>query len=391
MARDGVPVGPEVAALVARSVGGEVFDVTAECARIGVSTKTFYKYRRRFAAEGVEGFYPRSRRPLTSPTHISAAVEDVVVEARKDLDGQGWDAGAEQIAFWILDHPDRWPGGESVPSRATINRILTRRGQMVAVPQRRPRAALRRFEAAQPNHMWQMDGFDYTLADGRTVCVLQIIDDCSRFDLALRAATSENSVEVWDAVVWASSRYGLPRRFLTDNGRAFSGARRGWVSALEENLRALSVAPCTTSVAHPQTCGKNERAHATVRKWLRKRPTAASLTDLQGLLEDYREHYNHRRRKTHLDGMTPAERSDLGPKDGPGPDPRPWPTTIRTAPVSNSGCIALDHYLLGVGRRHANTSVTLIRQHQRITVFAGNQLIAEFTLDTTRHYQPKKP
>lgn len=391
MARDGVPVGPGVAALVARSVGGEVFDVRAECARLGISTKTFYKYRRRFEAEGVEGFYPRSRRPLTSPTHVSAVVEDVVVEARKDLDGQGWDAGAEQIAFWIVDHPERWPAGERVPSRATINRILARRGQVVVVPQRRPKSALRRFEAAQPNHMWQMDGFDYHLAGGRLVCVLQILDDCSRFDLALRAASSENAVEVWAAVVWASSRYGLPARFLTDNGVAFSGARRGWVSALEENLRALGVAPCTSSVAHPQTCGKNERAHATVLKWLRKRPRAASLEDLQDLLDDYREHYNRRRRKTHLNGMTPAERYDLGPKDGPGSGPQPWPTTIRTAPVSTSGCVALDNCLLGVGRRYAHTTVTLIRQHHQITVFTGNQLIAEFTLDTTRHYQPRKP
>jgi len=179
MARDGVPVGPELAALVARAVGGERFDVRAECARLAVSTKTFYKYRKRFMVEGVEGFYPRSRRPLTSPTRVSAAVEDVVVEARKDLDGQGWDAGAEQIAFWIGDHLDRWPSGEPVPSRATINRVLDRRGQVVAVPQRRPRSARHRFEAEHPNHMWQMDGFDYTLADGRVVCVLQILDDCS--------------------------------------------------------------------------------------------------------------------------------------------------------------------------------------------------------------------
>ncbi|MSW68537.1 MAG: DDE-type integrase/transposase/recombinase [Actinobacteria bacterium] len=389
MARDGVPVGPEVAALVARAVSGERFDVSAECARVGVSTKTFYKYRKRFEAEGVEGFYPRSRRPLTSPTRVSAAVEDVVVEARKDLDGEGWDAGAEQIAFWIADHSGRWPAGELVPSRATINRVLQRRGQVVSVPQRRPRSARHRFEADQPNHMWQMDGFDYTLAGGRVACVLQIIDDCSRFDLALRAARSENAADVWTAVLWASSRYGLPARFLTDNGTAFSGARRGWTAALEENLRALGVAPCTSSIAHPQTCGKNERAHATVLKWLRKRPPASSLDELQVLLECYREHYNHRRRKTHLQGMTPAERYDLGPKDGPGTEPQPWPVEIRTATVSTSGCIGIDQHLLAIGRRHAATTVTVVRQHRHIAVFATNQLVAEFTLNGRRRYQAK--
>jgi len=359
---------------------------------MGVSRKTFYKYLDRFALEGVEGFYPRSRRPLTSPTRVSAEVEDAIVRARKVLDDEGWDAGAEQIAFWIHDHPDRWPpGGGLVPGRATINRVLNRRGQIVKVPQRRPRSTRRRFEADHPNHMWQMDGFDYTLADGRVVCILQVIDDCSRFDLALRAVTSENSHDVWDAVVWASSRYGLPARFLTDNGGAFSGARRGWVSRLEENLRALGVAPSTSSVAHPQTCGKDERAHATVLKWLRKRPPAESLEHLQALLDTYREHYNLRRRKTHLGGMTPAERYELGPKDGPGAEPQPWPVHIRTATVSSSGCIGIDKHLLGVGRRHAGSTVTYVRQHRQIAVFAGDQLIAEFTITGNRGYQARNP
>lgn len=391
MARDGVPVGPEFAALVTRAAHGEKFHVTAECARVGVSRKTFYKYLKRFAAEGVEGFYPRSRRPLTSPRRVSAVVEDAIVRVRKELDDDGWDAGAEQIAFWVGDHPDRWPAGEPVPGRATLNRVLDRRGQVLRVPQRRPRSARRRFEADQPNHMWQMDGFDYTLAAGGVVCILQIIDDCSRFDLALRAARSENAVEVWAAVVWASHRYGLPARFLSDNGAAFSGARRGWVAPLEENLRTLGVAPCTSSVAHPQTCGKDERAHATVLKWLRKRPPAESLEQLQALLDRYRERYNHRRRKTHLGGLTPAERFELGPQDGPGAGPRPWPVTIRTATVSSSGCIGVDRHLLGVGRAHAATTVTYIRQHHQIAVFASNQLIAEFTLNGRRRYQPKNP
>ncbi|MGH3329987.1 MAG: DDE-type integrase/transposase/recombinase [Nocardioidaceae bacterium] len=365
--------------------------MSAECARLGVSRKTFYKYLNRFTAEGVDGFYPRPRRPLISPTRVSAAVEEAIVRVRKELDDEGWDAGAEQIAFWIGDHRDQWPADEPVPGRATINRILDRRGQIVRVPQRRPRSARRRFEAAQPNHMWQMDGFDYTLTDGQVVCILQILDDCSRFDLALRAARSENAVDVWTAVVWASSRYGLPARFLTDNGAAFSGARRGWVTPLEQNLRTLGVAPCTSAVAHPQTCGKDERAHGTVLKWLRKRPPAESLEDLQALLDRYREHYNHRRRKTHLQGMTPAERYDLGPKDGPGDNPQPWPVRVRTATVSSSGCIGIDKHLLGVGRRHAGSTVTYVRQHQQIAVFAGNQLIAEFTLNGRRRYQPTNP
>lgn len=389
MARDGVPVGPELAALVARKAAGERFNVRAACAQVGVKPKTFYKYLARFKAEGVEGFYPRSRRPVFSPTKLSAVVEDAVVRARKELDEQGWDAGAEQIAFWIADHPQHWPPGAVVPSRASINRVLQRRGQVVAVPQRRPRRTRHRFEAAEPNSMWQMDGFQFTLAQGQDVMILQIIDDCSRLDLALRAAPSENGQDVWAAFVYASQRHGLPARFLTDNGGAFSGRRRGWTSRLEENLHALGVHTITSSIRHPQTCGKNERAHATVLKWLARQPTPQTLEDLQDLLDTYQHHYNHRRRKTHLDGMTPAQRYALGPLDGPGTSPTPWPVTIKTATVSSSGCIGIDKHLLGIGRRWAATPVTVIRRHRDIAVFTTNILIAQFTLSAHRRYQAK--
>jgi transposase InsO family protein len=392
MVRDGVPVGPEFAAVVARVAGGEKVNVRAECVVLGVAPKTFYKYLARFRTEGVEGFYPRSRRPLSSPGRMSAVVEDLIVRARKELDEAGWDAGADQIGFWLAE-PGRWPTelGERLPSRATINRVLERRGQVLRVPQRRPRRSTHRFESEQPNSMWQMDGFDHPLLGGHRVVVLQISDDCSRYDLALRAAVSENAIDVWAAVLWASSRYGLPARFLTDNGTAFSGARRGWISPLEQNLRALGVDPITSSVAHPQTCGKNERAHATVQKWLHRQTPAATLEELQDQLDTYREHYNQQRRKTHLDGMTPAERYALGPHDGPGTHPTPWPVQILTATVSTSGCIGIDKHLLGVGRRHAGTTVTAVRQHRQIAVFDTNQLIAEFTLTGRRGYQAKNP
>jgi transposase InsO family protein len=395
MARDGVPVGPEFAAAVARYVRGEQFDVSAECVVLGCSRKTFYKYATRFRVEGVDGFYPRSRRPSTSPTQVTVAVEDLIVRGRKELDDAGWDAGAEQIRFWLAEPaPGRWSSlehGQVLPSRSTINRVLERRGQIVRVPQRRPRRSRHRFEADQPNSLWQMDGFVHDLATGQSVVVLELSDDCSRYDLALRAARSENAVEVWAAVVWASSRYGLPARFLTDNGTAFSGARRGWVSPLEENLRALGVDPITSSVGHPQTCGKNERAHATVRKWLAKQPPVQTLEELQDQLDRYREHYNHRRRRTHLEGMTPAERYALGPHDGPGDQPTPWPVKITTATVSTSGCIGIDKHLLGVGRAHAGKTLTLIRQHRQITVFDTNEFLADYTLRGHRGYQPKNP
>jgi transposase InsO family protein len=384
-------VDPRLAALVARHVDGELFEVTAECARLGTTPKTFYKYRKRFLAEGVAGFFPRSRRPHRNPRAVDVGVVDAVVLARKELDSAGWDAGADQIGFWLQDHPERWGSRSPIPSRATINRILERRDLIERVPQRRPRRSRRRFEADAVNTMWQMDGFDWHLSDLRKVVVLQVSDDCSRYDLALRAARSENSYDVWHTVTAAMLEHGIPKRFLSDNGTAFSGRRRGWTSRVEENLTALGVEAITSTPSHPETCGKNERAHATVLKWLAKQPPAATLAELQGQLDTYREYYNHKRRKKHLGGLTPAQRHALGPLDGPGTAPTPITPVITHGKVSARGCLGVNRELFSVGRKHAGQPALLIRQDHHIAIFIGNQLIAEITLTGRPGYNRRNP
>lgn len=404
---------PEFAALVARYVEGEQFNVRAQCALIRCSTTTFYKYAQRFSERGVEGLYPDSRRPLTSPRVVTSDIEDLVVRARKELSDDGWDEGADSIWFALDDLRRRgtdstaetraanvarrdlltgatWPPGVVVPSRATINRILTRRGQVVAVPQRRPKASTRRFEADQPNTRWQMDGFDVVLADDTVVCVLHIVDDCSRTDIALRAVRSENGADVWATFCAAARTYGLPAELLTDNGTAFSGARRGWTSALTENLTALGIRHPTSSIAHPQTCGKCERAHRTVRKWLARRPLFTTLADLNTALEGYRILHNRDRRRRHLGGLTPGDRYDLGPKDGPTGRPVAT-TTITTKTVTSTGTILFNKTALGIGRAHANKTVTVIRQGQQLTIISDSRLIAEATLKHGKRYQSANP
>lgn len=387
MARDGVAVDPMLAAAVASRSRGEAMNVRAVCRSLGVSPKTFYKYLARFDARGVPGLFPDSRRPRTFPTLTSAEVEDVIVAARKDLDDAGLDDGAESIAFWISDHPGSWPADARVPSRATINRILVRRGLRRRVPTRAPTSHRRRFEAEKPNTRWQMDGFEVVLADGRTVVVLHIIDDCSRLDLACHVARSENGDDVCRAFTAAVSAYGLPAELLTDNGTAFSGHRRGWSSQLDTQTQALGVRHVTSSVHHPQTCGKVERAHQTVRRWLAKHPTPATIPDLQALLDDYRVIYNEHRRKTHLGGLTPSQRFALGPLDHP-TGTVTAPVLVTTPTVSDRGSIGVDGHELGLGRAHTGKTTTVFRQGNQLTVFLDRTPI-QFTLDRTRRYQPQ--
>lgn len=392
MVKDGVAVQAQLAGLIARVAEGQRVNVTAECAAVGVSRETFYKYLRRFQAEGVAGLFVRSRRPARTRPMVAASVEDAIVRARKCLDDEGLDIGATSVRWWLLDHPQEWCDGDGAtppaPSRATIHRVLVRRGLVTPMPRRRPRRMHRSYARTHANELWQMDGYEVRLADGARVVVIEVIDDHSRLNLACRAATSENGVDAWAAFTTAASRYGLPAQLLTDNGTAFSGRRRGWTSALEAAAGQLGVATLTCAVRHPQTCGKVERSHGTARRWLSRQPVPDSLEDLQVLLEAYREIYNHRRHQS-LDGLTPLQAWTLAPRSGPAGEPLPAPLDVTFHTVSTSGCIGIDGAEIGLGRRHAHGAAAAFRTGDDVTVFINGQYSRTLTIDRTRRYQPR--
>jgi transposase InsO family protein len=384
MAKDGVAVDSRLAAAVAARARGESVRVTVVAAELGVSRKTFYKYLARFRAEGVPGFFPRSRAPVRHPNRVSAAVEDAIVTARKELPGEGEYCGAITIR-WRLE-AQGW--GELVPSRATIHRVLQRHGMVVPQPRKAPKAASRRrFQAAHPNDMWQMDGFGTRLADGTEVTVIQLEDDCSRMDVYDLAAVSENGEAAWAAFQAAAAGHGLPKLLLTDNAKAFNGHRHGFTSALERRVRALGVTPISSSVNHPGTCGKDERQHSTVQQWLAARPPAEDLPELQALLDIYRGWYNTQRRHQSLGGLTPQQRWDLADQTGPN-GPLPEPPVITTPIVSPRGAIGVDGVEIGLAKRYAGERTVVFRTGDHVTVFIGADNVRTLTIDRSRDYQP---
>ena len=310
-------------------------------------------------------------------------MEDAIVSARKDLDHEGADIGAISIRWRLADQ-----GLDRLPSRATVHRVLVRRGQVVRQPKKRPKASTRRFTAPFPNAMWQLDSFAYALADGTVVAIIQVEDDCSRLDLADRAAASENGADVWEAFATAVGRHGLPRVMLTDNGSALNGHRRGFSTVLETRLRALGVTPVSASIAHPQTCGKNERGHQTLQRWLRRRAPATGLAELQMLLEIYRNWYNQHRRHQALGGLTPQQRWDLADRTRPDGTPIPAPPIITRPTVTGRGSIRVDGLEVALSRRHAGQQAVVFRTGNHITVFIADHEIRTLELDRNRRYQP---
>jgi transposase InsO family protein len=381
---------PDLVAAVARAAAGEKINVARLCREHGVSRKTFYRRLARFRAEGAAGLEPRSRAPKTFPTATPAHVAEACVRARKELDDAGWDHGAQSVRWRLLDTahaatPDALDPAE-VPSPATIHRVLVARGQVRPEPGKRPRRARRRFERPAPNMLWQIDGTETRLADGGVAVIVQVSDDHSRLDLACHAATSENAESVWAALQAGFDRYGLPACVLSDNGTAFSGLRRGWpMVTVERRLAALGITTIVSSIAHPQTCGKNERAHRTLKRWLAARPAPADLTELQALLETYRHGYNHRRHQS-LAGATPQQRYDATDPVGPqGPAPRIAGHTTRT--VSTTGVIGFGGTSIGLGRTHAGQTAQLYWQGDRVTILIHDTVAASLTLDHSVRYQ----
>lgn len=364
------------------AVASKDVNVSAFCREHKISRPTFYFWRRRYEAEGLDGLEMKSRAPKTSPKRVSDQVEDSIVELRKELLDLGVDAGAATIQ-WHLGQRDL-----PAPSEATIWRVLVRRGFVVPEPSKRPKSSYRRFEATAPNELWQADCIDWVIATG-TVKILSFIDDHSRVALRVKALAQATTDATWQTFSEASAAWGVPLGQLTDNGLNFSGRLRGFEVAFEKNLRAIGVVPKTSRPYHPQTCGKVERFQQTLKKWLRKQPLAANLTELQTQLDAFVAYYNHQRPHRGIDRQTPAQRWARTPPAINLGNALPSPTHATTATVGPTGVIELtSRCAIHIGSEWKGHTATIHHDDTHAAVFISHQLVRALTIDPTRRYQP---
>src|SRR5712691_8473231 len=259
----------------------------------GVSQGWVSRLVARYRAEGEAAFEPRSRRPETSPNAISAETAELIVRLRKELAGQGLDAGPQTIA-WHLRHHHR-----VAVSPATISRYLARAGLVVPEPRKRPKSSYLRFEAELPNECWQSDFTHYPLADGTGAEILSWLDDHSRYALRITAHRRVSGPAVVAEFRAAVADHGIPASTLTDNGLVFTtrfAGGRGGRNGFESELRRLGVRQKNGKPSHPQTQGKVERFQQTLKNWLRAQPAQpATLAHLQLPLGAFTSIYNNDR------------------------------------------------------------------------------------------------
>jgi transposase InsO family protein len=380
------------ARLVITAVTVEKRPVSEVAKSYGVARSWVYALLDRYKAEGEAAFEPRSRRPKTSPTAISDDAADLIIRLRKELSGQGLDAGPQTIA-WHLEHHYQLN-----VSAATVSRYLSRAGLVTPNPAKRPKSSYIRFEADMPNERWQSDFTHHPLADGTDTEILTWLDDHSRYALSLTAHHRVTGPAVLQAFRAACAQHGIPASTLTDNGMVFTtrlAGGRGGRNALEHELRRLGIKQKNGKPNHPQTQGKVERFQQTMKNWLRAQPRQpATLAELQAQLDAFASTYNTRRPHRSLEGRaTPAAAYAARPKAVPGDRAADTHDRVRTDRIDNTGLVTLRHqgqlYHIGIGRAHARTRVLLLVQDRHIRVINADtgELIRELTLNPDKRYQ----
>jgi putative transposase len=369
------------------AAGVKIDNVAGWCRDNGVSPRTFYRHRARITAEG--RWRPRSRRPHHSPGRSSPDVEAWICKLRVDL---APDNGADYIRDELVRIAARTRPAWSVPARSTINRVLARHHLLERNPAKRPRSSWRRFSYARPRDCYQIDATYVPLADGSLAAVFEVLDDCTRLLVACHAAPTETAAAAITTITQAIRRHGGPAIVLCDNGTAFTSRHHHTgPSRFAHTLHRHGIRLIHASPYHPQTCGKVERHHQTLKKWLAAQPRRpAALRQLQRLLDTYRAYYNQRRRHSALPSRTTPHQAWINAPHHGGPQTLPIQTdaTVHRSRVSHTGTITISRTRIGIGCAYRGHTVTAIRDNNHITVYTPDGNPIGHTTLTGKNYQP---
>lgn len=343
---------------------------------------------RAFRLGGYPALAPRSRAPRRQASKMPEHIEDEVVALRKELIELGLDAGAHTIAYHLSSRHG------IVASTSSIWRALKRRGFVTASPQKKPRSAWLRFESEMPNETWRTDITHWHLADGTTVDILDFIDDHSRVVVGADVRFTTKAQDVVDSFHQAGAKWGLPASVLSDNGAVFTARSRKGRVTFEVHLAKMGIDYKHSRPYHPQTCGKIERFHQTLKRWLAKQSPAATIEDLQAQVDTFVDYYNRHRPHRACGRRPPIERFRATPKATPGTPVAKRHLRVRTDKIDSGGKVTLRHdsklLKIGVGRPWAGTRVRLYVNDLEVRVVTmEGELLRKLILDPSRTYQPQ--
>jgi transposase InsO family protein len=375
-------------------VVSQQLSVTEAAEKHGISRRQLHRLLARYREGGLDALEPRSRAPKSRPTTTPDLVRDRIVELRRELVAGGSDAGPHTIA-WHLEQEGHRP-----PAPSTISRILSAAGLVIAAPRKRPRSSYIRFEAAQPNETWQSDVTHWRLADRSDVDVLNWLDDHSRYLLSTTALQPAGGDDVLRTFLAAIDEHEAPASTLTDNARIYTARFGGGRNAFEYLLPILGIEQKNGKPGHPQTQGKIERFHQTLKRWLTAQPLAPDLAGLQDQLDQFTEHYNERRPHRALARGTPGDAYRATPKAAPAGGRGPGHYRLRYDRLDHKGHMTFRRagrmHHLGLGVANARKRVLAIADDTHVTVtdLATGEVLSTHLIEPDRSYwrnQNKEP
>jgi transposase InsO family protein len=274
------------------------------CRRFGVSPQTAYKWLARFESQGRAGLVDRSRRPESSPLLTPPELETLVIELRQAH--PCW--GGRKLSRRLQDL------GHAALAPSTITSILNRHG--LIDPQASAAATpWKRFEHSAPNDLWQMDFKGHFQTSEGPCHPLTVLDDHSRFNLGICACAEQRHRTVQVQLIEIFKRYGLPIRINTDNGAPWGASRQpGQLTELAIWLVRLGIRLSFSRPYHPQTNGKDERFHRSLKAELLNGRSFHSLGQAQEAFDRWRHIYNHERPHEALQMETPTTRYRASPR-----------------------------------------------------------------------------
>ena len=311
---------------LAEASGANMSDL---CRHYGISRTTGYKWLGRYRQDGAEGLEDRSRRPRRSPGRTAASVEERVLALRAEY--PCWSGRKLKVLLEAEKLPE-------VPSASTITEILRRHGKLTGPGAGEARDHVR-FEHPEPNDLWQMDFKGHFALENGTRChPLTLLDDHSRFALEIGACGDERTATVRARLERLFQCYGLPSRILADNGPPWGTAGPERHTPLTVWLLDLDIRVSHGRPYHPQTQGKEERFHRTMKAEVIARESFTDLADAQRGFDAWREIYNSIRPHEAIGMKAPASRYTSSTRAMPDKiDPPEYDSGVDTRKVDSAG------------------------------------------------------
>lgn len=346
------------------------------CHRFNISRKTGYKLLKRFKEEGVSGLEERSRRPHCHPELTPTAIEEKIIAVRKRK--PSW--GCRKIRAFLLNN-----GEQEIPAKSTITDVL-HRNNLIQPQGDKKTPAFQRFEHEAPNDLWQAD-FKGHFEMRRGRChPLTVLDDHSRYSIGLQACTNERGNTVKSCFIALFEKYGMPWRINFDNGTPWASAHiRGFrYTELSVWLIRLGVRVSFSRIRHPQTNGKDERFHRTLKLELLREHYFKDVIDAQLHFDRWREEYNHERPHESLDMKPPISRYQLSNRKYPGaPLEIEYPDCSLIRKVNKAGNISFNNQKYFISESLNGLPVALREKDEgKFDIYFMHQRI--FTINSTK-------